>query len=44
VIVHPDDAGMTVDPFISMTRAPAGICTDAAGPTAAMRPARITIV
>ena len=34
---------MTVDPLKSITRAPAGTCTDAAGPTAAMRPERITI-
>jgi len=36
--------GMTVDPFMSMMRAPAGIGTAAAGPTVAIRPARMTIV
>ncbi len=36
--------GMTVEPVMSITRAPAGTCTEAAEPTAAILPARITTV
>src|SRR5579883_2645242 len=35
--------GITVCPVTSMTRAPAGACTAAAGPTVAILPSRITI-
>src|SRR5439155_1697701 len=40
----PTSPGITVDPFKSIARAPAGTCTDAAGPTSAIRPSRITMV
>ena len=40
----PTIPGMTVCPARSITRAPSGARTDADGPTAAIRPSRMTIV